>query len=75
MMMPTRCLTVLSSPPCGTMTSTETAANSSILAFTAQPAVWPIHVLMASWHHKTESYTAYHNTQKHQDLLITNMYV
>ncbi len=46
-LIPTRLLTVLSSPPCGTVATTETIANSSILAVTAQLAIWSIHVIMA----------------------------
>lgn len=44
---PTRFLTVLSSPSCGTLASTKAVANSSILAFTIQLAVWPIYVIVA----------------------------
>lgn len=44
---PTRPITVLSSPPSGTLASTETAADASVLAFAAKLAVWPIHAIMA----------------------------
>lgn len=46
---PTRLLTVLSSPPCGALASTETVTNAPILAFTSQPAVWSIHVIITGY--------------------------
>ena len=57
---PTRLLTVLSSPPCRALASTETVTNSSVLAFTAQAAVWSIHVIKAGCQ-KTE------NTQRNEN--------
>lgn len=53
----TRFLTALSSPPCGTCASTETCANSTILAFTAEFAVWSIRVIRAGWQKEKKSVT------------------
>lgn len=70
---PTRLLTVLSSPPCGTLASTETIANASILAFTAHPAVWSIRVIRAGWKQKAENSTAKCDTHKGENMLL-NLY-
>lgn len=67
-------LTVLSSPPSGTLASTETVANSSILAFTAQSAVWAVHVIMAGWQHKIERYNAQYKKWGLKKKMLLHLY-
>lgn len=50
---PTRLLTVLSSPPSGTLAAAETVAYTAILAAAGEPAVWSICIDGTGWRRTT----------------------
>lgn len=58
--------TLVSSPPLGTMTTTEPVANSSILALTAQLAVRSVHVVMTGWQRGTTMHSVTNDKRRHK---------
>lgn len=58
--------TLVSSPPRGTVTTTESVANSSVLALTAQLAVRSVHVVVTGWQWGTTVHSVTNDKRRHK---------